>query len=297
MCFFGKILPVVSAPNASLTSSNNSDNVSQPIKAKNNKEPEIIKTSPIVNKKNVSNKANKKVEPIIGNEQTTTNDTVVKSAKQTQPTSLTSSSASEDQQVGTGFQKTPSKETKERSINRSVEARRKSKGLNRSSTAEILKLIKTKSRAEFGKSFETVDEDVEIEYLLDQLEKDGLENIDWEDIGLDEKEVKDIVEKNKDENGSGDNKDDNVEVSSESESSSSEEDSDSDSDDDDDDMEHTVFKPIAPIKPDNNLSQPTKIISTATLTVKPVQKKLEVESEEETDDDDSSEEETETESD
>lgn len=285
---------MVSAPNASITSSNkNNDNVNQQIvqnKLKT-KEPEIIKNSSIANSMKNLNKANKIIEPII-DERTTTNE----SAKQTQPTSLSSSSAQEDQHVRSGFKRTPLRETKERSVNRSIEARKKSKGLNRSSTAEILKLIKTKSRADFGKSMETVDEDVEIEYLLDQLEKDGLENIDWEDIGLNEKEVKDIVEKNKDDDGLGDNENDDDESSEESESSS-EEDTDSDSSDDDD-MEHTVFKPITPSKPVNDFNKP-KVTSTATLTLKPVQNsqpmKLAVESEEETED--SSEEETETESD
>lgn len=286
---------MVSTTTTTKTSSNNNGNVSQPIVQNKfkNKEPEIIKTSPIANRMKDSNKVDKINEPIIDER---TNNTMAKSTKQTQPTSSTSLSASEDQQVRTGFKKTPLRETKERSVNRSIEARRKSKGLNRSSTAEILKLIKTKSRGDFGKSMETVDEDVEIEYLLGQLEEDGLENIDWEDIGLDEKEVKEIVEKNKDENGSGDNDDNNDDESSseESEESSSEEDSDSDSDSDDD-MEHTVFKPITPSKPVNDLAQP-KITSTATLTLKPVQNsqpnKLEVESDDETDD--SSEEETES---
>src|SRR5699024_10373215 len=82
-------------------------------------------------------------------------------------------------ELRTGFKKVPLGETKQKSVNRSVEARRNRSGLNRSSTAEILKLIKTKSRGDFGQSMETVDEDIEIDYLLTELEKEGLENIDW----------------------------------------------------------------------------------------------------------------------
>lgn len=186
---------------------------------------------------------------------------------------------------------------KEKSTNQSIEARRKSRGLNRSSTAKILNLIKTKSKADFGKSIETVDEDVEIEFLLNQLDETGLENIDWDEIGIDENEIKEIVDKNQDEDESGSD-----EESEETETETSEE--ESDEDDSDDEMEHTVFKPIAPAsnlstvdnktKPINNLIQP-KITSTATLTLKPVDKsankfvvnntKLEVDESEETESD------------
>lgn len=101
------------------------------------------------------------------------------------------SSASDELSDGirTGFKKVPLGETKQKSTNRSVEARRNRSGLNRSSTAEILKLIKTKSRADFGRSMETVDEDIEIDYLLTELEKEGLDAIDWDLIGVDEDEV------------------------------------------------------------------------------------------------------------
>mgnify|MGYP007002779436 CR=1 FL=1 len=107
------------------------------------------------------------------------------------PEPSVSSTASDEPTDGlrTGFKKVPLGETKQKSTNRSVEARRNRSGLNRSSTAEILKLIKTKSRADFGRSMETVDEDIEIDYLLNELEKEGLDAIDWDLIGVNEDEV------------------------------------------------------------------------------------------------------------
>lgn len=128
---------------------------------------------------------------------------------------------------------------------------------------------------------ETVDEDVEIEFLLNQLDETGLENIDWDEIGIDENEIKEIVDKNQDEEESESQSDDEESEETETETS----DEESDEEDSDDEMEHTVFKPIAPPlatnvsnvdnktkpKPVNNLMQP-KITSTATLTLKPVDK-------------------------
>lgn len=109
------------------------------------------------------------------------------------PSAASSAASESDTSDGgslrTGFKKVPLGETKQKSTNRSVEARRNRSGLNRSSTAEILKLIKTKSRADFGKSMETVDEDIEIDYLLTELEKEGLDAIDWDLIGVNEDEV------------------------------------------------------------------------------------------------------------
>lgn len=39
------------------------------------------------------------------------------------------------------------------------------------------------------------DENDEIEALLGALENESIENIDWDELGLDEDEVKDIIEK------------------------------------------------------------------------------------------------------
>lgn len=213
-----------------------------------------------------------------------------------------------NEEMRSGFKKTPLGETK--SVNRSVEARR-NRGLNRSSTAEILKLIKTKSKADFGKSMETVDEDdeeIEIDYLLKQLNEEGLDNIAWDDIGLDEDEVKNIVDMNasSDDEAEVDSKADAPSPSKQVQSSSSEDDdssssgSSSEESDSDDEMQHTVFtnhatlnlKP-ATVPVDNVKSNPSSVKATSTLTTKLSQpKKLEVEEvssseeDEETDDSD-----------
>ncbi|XP_054166274.1 uncharacterized protein DDB_G0280205-like [Oppia nitens] len=89
-------------------------------------------------------------------------------------------------------------------------------GLNRSSSAQILKLIKTKSKADLG--LDRLEEDDEIEAMLMELEKEGIDNIDWDELNVDIKEVKDIIEKEK--------------VEESSDEDSSDEDSDEDSDDD-----------------------------------------------------------------
>ena len=218
----------------------------------------------------------------------------------------------DDNHLRSGFKKVPLGETKERSTNRSVEARRRKSGLNRSSTAEILKLIKTKSRADFGKSMETVDEETEIEFLLNELQKEGVENIDWDEIGVDEKEVKNIVDKNRDddegEEEDEDSKSAGKDETSESseESSESEDDSDQESDDDDEDededeMKHTIFTNNAAISSlvDTKKAEPNKpLTSKACITLQPnknIVSKLVVEEEDEEDEEDeeeSSEEET-----
>lgn len=200
-------------------------------------------------------------------------------------TSSSSTTTTSENNVRSGFAKTPLREMKEKSVNRLVEARH-NKGLNRSSTRQILKLIKTKSRPDFVKSIEAVEEEEnnEIEFLLNELQKEGLENIAWNEIGLDEDEIKDIVEMNADAKDSSDSK-------SESESESETE-SESESDDDDDDeeeMKHTVFvntatlnlKPVAAATTDkaktsSGTSQPpatttNKVTSTLTTTLKAVE--------------------------
>lgn len=90
------------------------------------------------------------------------------------------------------------------------------KGLTRSSTAEILKLIKSKTKPELAQSMELIEEDEEIDVLLNGLEKEGIENIDWGELGIGLEEVKQIVD------------------NPPSQSSSSEESSDDDDDDEDD---------------------------------------------------------------
>ncbi|XP_053201695.1 LOW QUALITY PROTEIN: glutamic acid-rich protein-like [Panonychus citri] len=70
----------------------------------------------------------------------------------------------------------------------------KKSGLTRSSTAEILKLIKSKTKAEIAHSMDIIEEDEEIDVLLNELEKEGIENIDWGELGIGLNEVKDIVE-------------------------------------------------------------------------------------------------------
>lgn len=65
--------------------------------------------------------------------------------------------------------------------------------LNRSSTKKLLNLIKTKTKTDLTLS--DGDENDEIEALLGALESESIENIDWDELGLDEDEVKDIIQK------------------------------------------------------------------------------------------------------
>lgn len=64
--------------------------------------------------------------------------------------------------------------------------------LNRSSTKKLLNLIKTKTKGDLTMS--DGDENDEIEALLNALENESIENIDWDEMGLDEDEVKDIIQ-------------------------------------------------------------------------------------------------------
>lgn len=64
--------------------------------------------------------------------------------------------------------------------------------LNRSSTKKLLNLIKTKTKTDLTLS--DGDENDEIEALLNALENESIENIDWDEMGLDEDEVKDIIQ-------------------------------------------------------------------------------------------------------
>ena len=74
------------------------------------------------------------------------------------------------------------------------------KGLNRSSTMEILNLIKSKTGSNLAKhaNMDDIDEDDEIENLLAGLETEGIDNVDWGELGIDLGEVKNIVEKHED---------------------------------------------------------------------------------------------------
>lgn len=66
-------------------------------------------------------------------------------------------------------------------------------GLNRSSTKKLLNLIKTKTRTDL--TLPDGDENDEIEALLGALETESIDNIDWDELGLDENEVKDIIKR------------------------------------------------------------------------------------------------------
>ena len=74
------------------------------------------------------------------------------------------------------------------------------KGLNRSSTMEILQLIKSKTGADLAQHahLDNIDEDEEIDNLLAGLESEGIDNVDWNELGIDVGEVKNIVEKHED---------------------------------------------------------------------------------------------------
>lgn len=68
--------------------------------------------------------------------------------------------------------------------------------LNRSSTKKLLNLIKTKTKTDL--TLPDGDENEEIEALLGALESESFDNIDWDELGLDEDEVKDIIQKGAD---------------------------------------------------------------------------------------------------
>lgn len=88
--------------------------------------------------------------------------------------------------------------------------------LNRSSTKKLLNLIKTKTKSDL--TLPDGDENDEIEALLGALENESIDNIDWDELGLDEDEVKDIIEK-----GAANMSDSSGSSSSSSSGSSSEE--------------------------------------------------------------------------
>jgi len=64
--------------------------------------------------------------------------------------------------------------------------------LTRSSTKKLLNLIKTKTKSDL--TLPDGDENDEIEALLGALESESFDNIDWDELGLDEDEVKDIIQ-------------------------------------------------------------------------------------------------------
>lgn len=63
--------------------------------------------------------------------------------------------------------------------------------LNRSSTKKILNLIKTKTKTDLTLS--DGDENDEIIALLEALENEKIENIDWDELGIDTDEINDIL--------------------------------------------------------------------------------------------------------
>lgn len=93
--------------------------------------------------------------------------------------------------------------------------------LNRSSTKKILNLIKTKTKTDL--TLKDGDEDDEIEALLGALASESISNIDWDELGLDEDEIKGIIEQGASEDGESDE-----ESSSSSESEASEEEEEED---------------------------------------------------------------------
>ena len=97
-------------------------------------------------------------------------------------------------------------------------------GLNRSSSAAILKLLKSSTKTDIG--LDRVEEDDEIDALLMQLEEEGVDNIDWDELNVDHEVVKQIIENEK------------VDDSDES--------SDEDSSDDDDEAVHMIINRQAP---------------------------------------------------
>lgn len=68
--------------------------------------------------------------------------------------------------------------------------------LNRSSTKKILNLIKNKTKTDLTLS--DGDENDEIDALLGALASESIDNIDWDELGLDENEVKGIIEQDAD---------------------------------------------------------------------------------------------------
>jgi hypothetical protein len=172
----------------------------------------------INNNKLINNKNNNKEPEIMQNN--------VSELTQTQP-----KEPSIDNQVVNRVSLAQTKD-RQQSFDRKLE---KSKsGLTRSSTAKILNLIKTKSRHDLG--LERVEEDDEIESLLMGLEKEGIENVDWDELGVDYEEVKDIVEGAK----TGDSNEHSDEDSDEDSSD------DEDSDSDDEEAVHMVINRQAP---------------------------------------------------
>lgn len=92
------------------------------------------------------------------------------------------------------------------------------RGLNRSSTKKLLNLIKTKTKSDL--TLPDGDENDEIDALLGALANESIDDIDWEELGLDEDEVKDIIEQASDDSSSesedeDDDDDEEVEVEEE----------------------------------------------------------------------------------
>ena len=113
-------------------------------------------------------------------------------------------------------------------------------GLNRSSSAQILKLIKSSTRTDIG--LDRVEEDEEIEALLMELEKEGVDNVDWDELNVDSNKVKEIIENEKADESSEEEEDEEDEDSS----------SDSDEDSDDDEAVHMVINRQAPEESDRS---------------------------------------------
>lgn len=106
--------------------------------------------------------------------------------------------------------------------------------MNRLSTKKLLNLIKTKTRTDLTLS--DGDENDEIDALLGALENGSIENIDWDELGLDENEVKDIIKQG---GGDDDDEDDKDSSSSSSSSSSSDEGDEDDEEEEEEEVERS----------------------------------------------------------
>lgn len=95
------------------------------------------------------------------------------------------------QQVAAKQQGGSTNKTTESNSSRSDQHRPSVGQLNRSSTKKLLNLIKTKTRSDL--TLPDGDENDEIDALLGALENESIENIDWDELGLDEDEVKNII--------------------------------------------------------------------------------------------------------
>lgn len=141
-----------------------------------------------------------------------TNITITSSKKESQPLkqetprgqlvkTITLEESSEEEEEDEEEDEEDEEEDEEEESEDEEEAKRRNSkaGLTRSSTLEILKLIKSKTQAlqiDDKPMLNAVDENEEIDTLLGGLEQEGIDNIDWEELGIELDEVKNIVAKN-----------------------------------------------------------------------------------------------------